>query len=239
VEETVTMQLACALRELGTGLILDADLNGPRRRAWEVCRTRSWFGERERRPHHRSGIGVVSIGTLFPEPRAIEFESVASGSSHTWRAIKEFTVRGRSWRARLGSLDYLLVDFHPARSGSCSTRAAGPRALFVLVAIPRICEGVVARSIDALEKTHRIWIRRDMGLLLRRLRAVGPLFPGSRASRSIFPASGAAFDPSWPRLRPRRLPVRLARAIFWSPVRGCSRDLPSVAEPASAREERV
>ncbi len=80
-KSTLTMQLACALRELGNAVsILDADLNGPSQARLGALRDRMLIpGESGAPvPTTRNGIGVVSMGSLVPEPRSVEFESVAT-----------------------------------------------------------------------------------------------------------------------------------------------------------------
>ena len=185
-KSTLTMQLACALRAMGHEVsILDADLNGP-------CQARMG-GLRDQIlvpaeggapvPTTRSGIGVVSMGSLFEEPHAIDFETVSTGSSHTWRATKEFTVlrqlmAGMSW----GKLDYLLVDLPPGVERIVQyAELLGPTALFVLIGIPSdVARGVVARSIDALERTpNRVlgYVENMSGYYCPDCERVKPLFP--------------------------------------------------------------
>ena len=90
-KSTVTMQLACALRELGNEVsILDADLNGPcQARLGGLGEQMLIPGERGAAvPKTRNGIGVVSMGSLVPEPRAVEgipFSIANRTKSHTIR----------------------------------------------------------------------------------------------------------------------------------------------------------
>ncbi len=204
-KSTMTMQLACALREQGYAVsILDADLNGPCQARLGGLRDQLLIpGENGARvATTRSGIGVVSMGTLIPEPHAVDFESVASGSSHTWRATKEFTVlrellAGTDW----GKLDYLLVDLPPGVERIVQfAELLGPAALFVLVTIPSdLAKGVVARSIDALAKTpnHVLGYIENMdGYFCSDCKRIKPLYPGQSSVKLELPRLGSVpFDP--------------------------------------------
>lgn len=204
-KSTMTMQLACALREMGNAVsILDADLNGP-------CQAR--LGGLQNQilvpgdngatvPSTRSGIGVVSMGTLIPEPSTLEFESVATGSSHTWRATKEFTIlrellAGMAW----GKLDYLLIDLPPGVERIVQhAELLGPRALFVLVTIPSdMAKGVVARSIEALKRTPNPilgYIENMDGYYCLDCERVKPLYPVQTSIKLELPRLGSVpFDP--------------------------------------------
>lgn len=204
-KSTMTMQLACALREAGYAVsILDADLNGP-------CQARlGGLGDQilvpgesgARVPTTRTGIGVVSMGTLIPEPFALEFESVASGSSHTWRATREFTIlsellAGMDW----GKLDYLLIDLPPGVERIVQyAEQLGPAALFVLVTVPSdLAKGVVARSIGALRKTpNRVlgYIENMDGYFCPDCQRVKPLYPAASSTQLELPRLGSVpFDP--------------------------------------------
>jgi ATP-binding protein involved in chromosome partitioning len=185
-KSTLTMQLALALRASGRVVsILDADLNGP-------CQARlGGLGERVLIPGARgasvpmtsSGIGVMSIGALIPESATLELENVSSGSSHTWRATKEFTIlrellAGLDW----GALDYLLIDLPPGVERIVQfAELLGPEARFVLVTIPSdLSRGVVARSLAAMRRTpNRLlgYIENMDGYLCSDCHEVKPLFP--------------------------------------------------------------
>jgi len=204
-KSTLTMQLACALRELGHAVsILDADLNGP-------CQARlgtlhDWVpvpGESGvPLPKTSNGIGVVSLGSMIPEPRAVEFDSVASGSSQTWRATKEFAIL-RELLASMdwGELDFLLVDLPPGAERIVQyAELLGPTTLFVLVTIPSdVSRGVVARSIDALTKTpNKVlgYIQNMDGYYCADCGRVRPLCPDSSSVSLDLPCLGSVpFDP--------------------------------------------
>ena len=204
-KSTMTMQLACALRERGNSVsILDADVNGPSQARLGAVQdgilVPSESGAQV--PTTRSGIGVVPMGTLYPEPRAIEFASVASGSSHTWRATREFTVlrellAGMSW----GTLDYLLVDLPPGVERIVQfADLLGETALFVLIAIPSdLARGIVARSIDALERTPNRtlgYIENMDGYYCSDCETVKPLYPAQSQVKLDLPCLGSVpFDP--------------------------------------------
>ena len=204
-KSTLTMQLACALRESGNAVsILDADLNGPSQaRLGAVQDAILVPGENGARvPMTRNGIGVVSMGSLIPEPQAVEFESVATGSSHTWRATKEFTVlrellEGMDW----GKLDYLLVDLPPGAERIVQyAELLGPTAQFVLVTIPSdLARGVVARSLDALAKTPNPilgYVENMDGYYCSDCEQTKPLFPaGQQVKLDLHCLGGVPFDP--------------------------------------------
>ena len=204
-KSTVTMQLACALHELGNEVsILDADLNGPCQARLGGLRDHILIpGESGASvPTTRNGIGVVSMGTLVPEPRAVDFETLAAGSSHTWRATKEFTIlrelmAGMDW----GKLDYLLVDLPPGVERIVQyAELLGPSALFVLVGIPSdVARGVVARSIDALDRTpNRVlgYVENMNGYYCPDCERIKPLFPSQSQVKLDLPCLGSIpFDP--------------------------------------------
>ena len=250
-KSTVTMQLACALHELGNEVaILDADLNGP-------CQARLG-GLREQMlipgksgaavPKTGNGIGVVSMGSLVPEPRAVEFESVAEGSSQTWRATKEFTIlreflAGMDW----GKLDYLLVDLPPGVERIVQyAELLGPSALFVVVGIPSdVARGVVARSIDALERTpNRVlgYVENMDGYYCPDCERIKPLFPLEVPSQSDvkleIPRLGSIpFDPGLAALCDRGGALSASPELFsWQPMRRIAEEMCGrVAEDASDR----
>lgn len=249
-KSTVTMQLASALRALGNAVtILDADLNGP-------CQARlGGLGDQVLVPGEhgasvpttQEGIGVVSMGSLFPEPRAVEFETVADGSSQTWRATKEFTVlrellAGMDW----GELDYLLVDLPPGVERLVQfSELLGPAAGFVLVGIPSdVARGVVARSIDALERTPNEvlgYIENMNGYYCPDCQRVKPLFPSqSDVKLEITCLGRIPFDPDLAALCDRGGPFSSSEERFsQEPVRLIAEEIGQrIAQLASHGEER-
>ncbi len=235
-KSTLTMQLACALRELGNAVsILDADLNGP-------CQARlgtlkDWIpvpGESGvSLPKTRNGIGVVSMGSMVPEPRAVEFASVAGGSSHTWRATKEFTflrelLASMDW----GTLDFLLVDLPPGAERIVQyAELLGPSSLFIVVTIPSdVSRGVVARSIDALANTpNRIlgYIENMDGYYCSDCGRVKPLFPASSTVKLDLPCLGSVpFDPELAALCDRGGSLSDSpESASWQPVQRIAKEL--------------
>jgi len=248
-KSTLTMQLACTLRELGSAVsILDADLNGP-------CQARLGAlqdgipvpGESGARvPTTDSGIGVVSTGTWIPEPRAVELASVATGSSHTWRATREFTIlrellAGMDW----GELDYLLVDVPPGAERIVQfAELLGPTALFVLVTIPSdMARGVVARSIDALERCpNRIlgYVENMDGYYCSDCERVKPLFPASAQVKLDLPCLGSVpFDPELASLCDRGGSVEDASELFSrQPMRRIAKELQRRVSEIDSEQER-
>jgi ATP-binding protein involved in chromosome partitioning len=214
------MQLACALHELGNAVsILDADLNGPCQARLGGLQDRILVpGEHGARvPTTRSGIGVVSTGSWIPEPRAVELETVATGSSHTWRATKEFTLL----RGLLAGMDW-IVQY---------AELLGPEALFVLVTIPSdMARGVVARSIDALQRSpNRIlgYVENMDGYYCADCERVKPLFPTPRQVKLDLPCLGSVpFDPELASLCDRGSSVEDAPELFSrQPVRRIAEEL--------------
>ncbi len=235
-KSTMTMQLACALHELGYAVsILDADLNGPCQARLGGLRDQMLLpGENGARvPTSRSGIGVVSMGTLIPEPLSLEFESVASGSSHTWRATKEFTVlrellAGMDW----GKLDYLLVDLPPGVERIVQyAELLGPAALFVLVTIPSdLAKGVVARSIEALAHTpnHVLGYIENMdGYFCSDCQRIKPLYPTQSSIELELPRLGSVpFDPELAALSDRGGSLADTPTLAsWHPVQRTAREI--------------
>jgi ATP-binding protein involved in chromosome partitioning len=248
-KSTVTMQLACSLRELGNEVsILDADLNGP-------CQARLGGlheqilipGESGASvPKTRNGIGVVSMGSLVPEPRAVEFETVAAGSSQTWRATKEFTVLREFLRCMdWGKLDYLLVDLPPGVERIVQyAELLGPSALFVVVGIPSdVARGVVARSIDALARVpNRVlgYVENMNGYYCPDCEAVKPLFPAQPQVKLDLPCLGSLpFDPELAALCDRGGSLEDSPGLScWQPMRRIAEQIcRCVAEPGSHRVE--
>jgi len=158
-KSTLTMQLAQSLTRRGQRCaVLDADINGPSQaRMGGVRETAFVPGEHGMLlPRNEAGIGVVSLGSVVPEGESIEFDSVSSGDSHTWRATREFTafgdlLAGVEW----GELDFLLIDLPPGAERTFQyAEFLGEKTAFVLVTIPSdLARGVVARSIASLGRT--------------------------------------------------------------------------------------
>ena len=250
-KSTLTMQLACALHELGNAVsILDADLNGPAQARLGALPDRVLIlGESGAPvPMTRNGIGVVSMGSLVPEPRSVEFESVVSGSSHTWRATKEFTfLRELLVCMDWGKLDYLLVDLPPGAERIVQyAEFLGPEALFVLVTVPSdLATGVVARSLDALEKTpNRIlgYVENMDGYFCSGCGQVKPLFPAQPQVKLDLPCLGSVpFDPELAALCDRGgSPSEVPALVSWQPVWRIAKEIcQRVAECASAPEEKA
>lgn len=249
-KSTLTMQLACALRELGHAVsILDADLNGPCQARLGTLQDRVLVPDESGVPvpKTRNGIGVVSMGMVVPEPRAVEFESVASGSSHTWRATKEFTVlRELLACMNWGKLDYLLVDLPPGAERIVQyAELLGPATLFVLVTIPSdMSRGIVARSLDALAKTpNRIlgYIENMDGYYCSDCGRVKPLFPVPSDVKLDLACLGTVpFDPELAALCDRGGSLADSPGSFsWQPVQRIAEEVcRRASECAPYSEER-
>ncbi|HKQ96985.1 MAG TPA: P-loop NTPase [Candidatus Polarisedimenticolia bacterium] len=204
-KSTLTMHLAAALAARGDKVaLLDADLNGPSqaRMAGVAGTTPLPADGRMALPRSRAGFGVFSMGSLLPEERALEFDSVARGDSHTWRATREFTFLAEvlgsvAW----GKLDALLVDLPPgAERMTQYSEFLGPRAAFVLVTIPSdVSRGVVARSAAALASAKaRVlgYVENMDGYACAGCDTVRPLFaPADRRDLGLPCLGRVPFDP--------------------------------------------
>ena len=205
-KSTLTMQLAEALRAGGSRVaILDADLNGPTQARLGGLRAAPVVpGPRGIvPPKTASGIGVVSMGALFPESEAVDFASVAEGDSYVWRATREFSafgdlLAGVGW----GALDFLLVDLPPGAERTFQyAEFLGAAAAFVLVTIPSdVSRGVVSRAVAAMRKTpNRIlgYVENMSGYYCGGCDDVRPLFPTTDAAVELGIArlGGVPFDP--------------------------------------------
>lgn len=203
-KSTLVMQLACVLQSLGRKTaILDADFNGPS----QACL--GGVIEKMPMPGHaglipprmENGIAVLSFGSLFPENQSLEFETVAEGESHTWRATREFTLLEEllgsiTW----GDVDYLLIDLPPGPHVTFQfAQFFGQRANLLLVAIPSaLARSVVQRSVEALKPLpNRIlgYVENMSGYFCHGCSTVQPLFPRSHAvSLSIPCLAQVPFD---------------------------------------------
>ena len=231
-KSTLTLHLAGALRARGLRVaILDADFNGPSQARMAGVQqavfvpppSPAGFGAASGRPRvalprTASGIGVFSTGSLIPESEALEFESVAQGESHTWRATREFALLGEilgsfDW----GELDLLMFDLPPGAErtvqyadylGPFDQAQGRPRVSFLLVTIPsEVSRGVVARSVAALSKgpfggaqgrPNRLlgYVENMSGYYCRDCDAIKPLFVAGEPSNLDIPCLGTVpFDP--------------------------------------------
>jgi ATP-binding protein involved in chromosome partitioning len=205
-KSTLTLHLAGALRARGLRIaILDADFNGPSQaRMAGVEGVLFVPGSRKvALPRTRNGIAVFSMGSLIPESQALEFESVAHGESHTWRATREFALLGEILGAfEWGALDLLMFDLPPGSERTVQfADFLGPRTSFVLVTIPsEVARGVVARSVAALSKgPNRLhgYVENMSGYYCRDCNAIKPLFVSDDQPSSLeIPCLGTVpFDP--------------------------------------------
>lgn len=231
-KSTLTREIAAAVRGEGRRIaILDADLNGPTQaRLAGLGAVPLVPGARGlEAPRDARGVRVVSLGSLVPEPEALEFESVAGGDSHVWRATREFTFLGQllgsvDW----GELDLLLVDLPPGAERTVQyAEFLGPRTAFVLVTLPsELSRGVVARSVAALRRTpNRLlgYIENMKGYRCPGCAEVRPLFPESkRMELGVACLGSIPFDPELAELadcgfasqdRPERASWRAVREV--------------------------
>jgi Mrp family chromosome partitioning ATPase len=153
-------------------------------------------------PASPDGIGVVSLGSVVPESEAVDFDSVASGDSHVWRATKEFSVLADLLgKVDWGRRDFLLVDLPPGAERTLQyAEFLGEGTAFVLVTIPSdLARGVVARSVAALGKTHnRVlgYVENMKGYYCEGCDEVRALFPDSGQVDLDLPCLGSVpFDP--------------------------------------------
>ena len=204
-ESTISMHLASALNRLGKRVsLLDADVNGPAlARLAGLTDVQLIPGKNGLIvPKTKSGIGVISFGTLVPESEAVDFKSVASGDSHVWRATKEFStladfLADTDW----GELDFLFIDLPPGAE-RCFQFAEflGDKTSFILITIPsEVSQGVVARSIAAIKKTPSPiigYIENMSGYYCADSKEVKPLFPSGNAKLDIPLLGSVPFDPA-------------------------------------------
>jgi ATP-binding protein involved in chromosome partitioning len=212
-KSTLTLHLAGALRARGLRIaILDADFNGPSQARMAGVQGAPFVpgSHKVSLPRTRNGIAVFSLGSVMPESEALEFESTASGESHTWRATREFALLGDvlasfDW----GALDLLMFDLPPGtertvqyadflRPFDCAQ--GKPRVSFVLVTIPsEVARGVVARTVAALSKGRtRVlgYVENMSGYYCRDCNAVKPLFVSPGESGLDIACLGTVpFDP--------------------------------------------
>ena len=225
-KSTLTLHLAGALRDRGLRIgILDADFNGPSQARMAGVEGGVFVPGRHKvaLPRTSDGIGVFSMGSVIPEPSALDFESAARGESHTWRATREFALLGEVLGAfEWGALDLLLFDLPPGAERTVQyADFLGPRASFLLVTIPsEVARGVVARSVAALSKgPNRLlgYVENMSGYYCRDCDAIKPLFTSSEgvATEPIdlgIPCLGTVpFDPELARHCDRGIPFAARR----------------------------
>jgi ATP-binding protein involved in chromosome partitioning len=206
-KSTVTRAMAAALAGRGLSVaILDADFNGPTQ-----ARMTGLGGavplpgaDGIMLPKSRDGVGVFSVGAFLPESEALDFASVSTGESHTWRATKEFAALGEvlasvAW----GKLDVLLFDLPPGAERTLQfADFLGPATSFVLVTIPsEVSRGVVARSIAALAASENPllgYVENMSGYFCADCGGIKPLFPETKDGIVLdLPCLGRVpFDPA-------------------------------------------
>jgi ATP-binding protein involved in chromosome partitioning len=203
-KSTLTLQIAVALRARGLRIaILDADFNGPSQARMAGVQRATFVpgSDRVALPRTASGIGVFSMGSLLPETESLDFESVARGESHTWRATREFAMLGEILGSfEWGELDLLMVDLPPGAERTVQyADFLGARTSFVLVTIPSdVARGVVARSVAALAKRpNRVigYVENMSGYYCRGCQKTMPLFTTSEAPLGIPCLGTVPFDP--------------------------------------------
>ncbi len=204
-KSTLTLHLAGALRARGQHVaILDADFNGPTQARMAGVQDALFVpgSTKVALPRTRNGIAVFSMGSFLPETQALEFESLAHGESHTWRATREFALLSEILRAfEWGTIDVLLFDLPPGAERTVQyADFLGPRTSFLLVTIPSdVSRGVVARSVAALRTSpNRLlgYVENMSGYFCRECNAVKPLFGAHPAIELGLPCLGTVpFDP--------------------------------------------
>ena len=206
-KSTVTRALAGALAARGYKVaIVDADFNGPTQARMTGLRGAVPVPGAEgiALPKSRDGVGVFSVGAYLPESEALDFASVSTGESHTWRATREFAALGEvlasvAW----GKLDVLLFDLPPGAERTLQfADFLGAETSFVLVTIPsEVARGVVARSVAALANTENDllgYVENMSGYYCEDCGKIKPLFPETKDGIVLdIPCLGRVpFDPA-------------------------------------------
>jgi ATP-binding protein involved in chromosome partitioning len=215
-KSTLTLHLAGALRARGLRIaILDADFNGPSQARMAGVERATFVPGTDKvaLPRAKNGIGVFSIGSLIPESESLDFESAASGESHTWRATREFALLGEILESfEWGELDVLMFDLPPGAERTIQyADYLGARAAFLLVTIPSdVARGVVARSVAALAKGGHCllgYVENMSGYYCRDCDAIKPLFAAGESTLAIPCLGTVPFDPELARHCDRGLPL--------------------------------
>lgn len=216
-KSTLSMQIAFALNKRGLKVsVLDADFNGPSLARLSGVRHSLFVPGKNgfSVPKTKSGVGIVSFGSIVPEAQTVNFESVAKGESHVWRATKEFSVLGEVLAsADWGELDFLLIDLPPGVERTFQfAEFFGARTKFVLVTIPsEISRGVVARSVAALKQTKSdlLGVIENMsGYFCADCNKLKPLFPSTKKIELGIPLLGSVpFDPELASLCDQGVPL--------------------------------
>lgn len=187
-KSTLTRQLAGVLAASGKRVgILDADLNGPSQARLGGVADRPPMpapgGDGLLVPRSRDGVQILSVGSLLAEGSALTWPDATPGSSHVWRATREFSRLAELLSAvEWGPLDVLFVDLPPGPERTAQFASfLGAGAAVVLVSIPTaLARGVVARSADALRPLpNRLlgYVENMSGYACSGCREVRPLFP--------------------------------------------------------------
>lgn len=185
-KSTLTRHLGAVLAAGGQRVaILDADLNGPSQALLGGVRDIPPMPGEEGLlvPRSREGMQILSVGSVLGEGAALDWPSVAPGSSHVWRATREFASLAELLAAvHWGPLDILLVDLPPGPERTAQFAAfLGAKTSVVLVSIPSaLARGVVARSLTALKPLpNRVlgYVENMSGYACAGCGTVRPLFP--------------------------------------------------------------
>ena len=203
-KSTMAMQIASALNQRGLRVsVLDADINGPSMARLAGLKDAPLVPGKKGLvlPRTKSGIGILSFGSMVPESEAVDFPSVSGGESHVWRATKEFSTLAEFLRfTEWGELDFLLIDLPPGAE-RCFQFAEffGKRATFVMVTIPsKVAHGVVSRSIAAIKKAGSPmlgYIENMKGYYCADCGEIKTLFPEQNAKLNIPLLGSVPFDP--------------------------------------------
>jgi ATP-binding protein involved in chromosome partitioning len=188
-KSTVTRALAAVMASRGYAVaILDADFNGPTQArmsglegAVPVPGANGMI-----LPRSKDGVGVFSLGAMLPANEPLDFDSVAEGESHTWRATREFAALGEVLSSVFwGKLDVLLFDLPPGTERTVQfADALGADTKFVLTTLPsEVSRGVVARSVAALAKLDNPvlgYVENMSGYACAGCNTIQPLFPEAK-----------------------------------------------------------
>jgi len=204
-KSTLTAQLAACLSQSGKKVaLMDADINGPSQARINGVDEKTPLPGKNGMvlPKNSLGVRVFSFGSIVPEDKAVEFDSVTHGESHTWRATKEFTIlgdflAGTEW----GELDFLIVDLPPGSQNSYQfAEFLGAQTIHLLVTLPNeLSHGVVTRGIYSLKKAKSQilgYVENMSGYFCKDCNEIKPLFPKNQSIDLGIPLLGKVpFDP--------------------------------------------